>query len=143
MGRLPCISTVHTRCGWSRRAVPPVGCTRSLLIGPATLFGPRLRSTGFSPEKTFPEKKICMGKQKNRLTARKGLSVLARTPTVCPSAEHVVAVADCSLAPPAAPATPFQGTCFCSSRVLGYSKRGLPGYLRALSRALAFTKKAL
>lgn len=118
MGRLRCISTARTLSGWSSRAVPPVGCTRSLLIGPAALFGPGPRSTSTCPEKTFPEKKICMGKQKNRLTATKTLSDPARTTQVCPSAAHVVAAANCSVAPgavddclPGYLGPVFQGTC--------------------------------
>ena len=60
----------------------------------------------------FSAKFICMGKQKNRLTATKPLSDPARNPAVCPSADHVVAVVNCLLAPPAVPAAPFQGTFF-------------------------------
>ena len=123
MGRLRCISTARTLSGWSSRAVPPVGCTRSLLIGPATLFAPGPRSTWFCPEKTFPEKKICMGKQKNRLTATKTLSDPARTTQVCPSTAHVVAAAaaaNCLVA------APCRVLVFLLSRVLDNC---LPGYL--------------
>jgi hypothetical protein len=83
MGRLQCVATVHTRWGRRSRVVPPIGCTRSFLIGPATLFGPEPRHTGFSPEKTFPEKKICMGKQKNRLTTTFRFPRPARSPAAC------------------------------------------------------------
>lgn len=83
----------------SSRAVLPVGRTRSLLIGPATLFGDRLRCTAFSLEKAFPEKRICMGKQKNRLTPARAKCGPARIPAVCPAPAHHPAVAAWPLRP--------------------------------------------
>jgi hypothetical protein len=139
--------------------VLPVGRTRSLLIGPATLFGDRLRRTAFSLEKTFPEKKICMGKQKNRLTPARAKCGPARIPAVCPAPAHHPAVAACPRRPRwrrsarresvlgylathfavlAAHAQATFAPCKIPSRVpgaaLGHWKASAPGYLSCSSR---------
>ena len=59
--------------GWSWARALPCGAARSLLIGPPTLVGSQIRRTGFSPDFLFPEKRFCMGKQKNRLTKEQHL----------------------------------------------------------------------
>lgn len=122
---LQCTPAVNPVRGPRRAEIgrlPPIGCTRSFLIGPPTLFGPAPRHPGFSPEKTFPDKFICMGKQKNRLTNTKSPTQPARTPIDRPDTTASLPPPPAALLRSPSPSPPplptLQGTFLRSYRVL-------------------------